>query len=225
MCQLCASLIRCLQTGQYRSLERAANKGLRILVQPENKLSFVRTSVKIALNILFATFATSTIAAPLSVHEGSWHAEEPTFEVAVQSGEQEPSGSSSLDITITTSGNVICGIYDGTIAMRRPKTSFFDFIGYQADGAMHVYFPNGFTGDMDDIGEANIARQGKRLKWTLTREPRGEDYLFTDEYLSAAEFDVKRGDRLRKNCTAIAHDFGEINNANAHDAVSRLNSH
>jgi hypothetical protein len=194
-------------------------------VQPENKLSFVRISVKIVFNILFATFATSAIAAPLSVHEGSWHAEESTFEVAVQSGEQEPSSTSTLDITITTSGNVICGSYDGTIATRQPKTSFFDFIGYRANGAMHVYFPNGFTGDLDDIGEANIVRKGKRLKWSLSREPRGEDYLFTDEYLSSAQLDVKSGNRLRKNCAAIAHDFGEINNANAHDAVSRLNSH
>jgi hypothetical protein len=179
--------------------------------------------MKIAVNILIATFVASASAAPFSVHEGSWHYETPTFEEE-EPGQQAPSGTSTLDITVTTFGSVVCGSYDGTLAMRQPKTSFFDFVGYQANGAAHVYFPNGFTGELDDIGEADIVQKGKTLEWRLTREPRHEDYLYEVEQLTPVQPDLKNRERLRKGCAVIANIFGKVNKNNAHDAVAKISS-
>jgi hypothetical protein len=179
--------------------------------------------MKIAVNILFATFVASASAAPFSVHEGSWHFETSTLEGG-ESGQQDPSATSALDITVTTFGRVVCGSYDGTVAMRQPKTSFFDFVGYQANGAAHVYFPNGFTGELDDIGEANIVQIGKTLEWRLTREPQHEDYLYEVEQLTPVQPDLKSRERLRKSCAVIAHSFGKVDKNNAHDAVAKISS-
>lgn len=179
--------------------------------------------MKIAVNLLFATFVASASAAPSSVHEGSWHYETPTFEVGA-SDQPDPSGTSTLDITVTTSGSVVCGSYDGTLAMRQPKTSFFDFVGYRTNVATHVYFPNGFTGELDDIGEAEIVQKGKALEWRLTRAPQHEDYLYEVAQLTPVQPDLKNRERLKKSCAVIARSFGKVDKNNARDAVARISS-
>jgi hypothetical protein len=120
------------------------------------------------------------------------------------------------------SGKLVCGNYDGTLGLRRPKSSAFDFVGFQANWGAHVYFPNSFSDVPDDNGAANVIQKGATLHWIITQAPRAEDYLFIDAKLAPIHPDVKNIKRLRKKCSIIARSFGEVKARNAREAVARI---
>jgi hypothetical protein len=159
------------------------------------------------LIILFSIFCATANAHPPSVRDGSWR-------WSINSGDE-------IEITLVVSGKVVCGTYNGLVGS---KNSGFYFAGYQAkDGRIHVYFPNGYTGALDDIGEADIRQNGNVLKWVLTQDTKGENYVDDDKDLHSTRPDVESRTELKKECPAIAHEFGEIDKDNAHEAAAKMN--
>ena len=183
-----------------------------------------KTTSILAMIFLSAALQASVNAAPEKVHEGSWHWVDDDL-IRDDDGYAVSDTISTLDVTLVVFEKVVCGSYDGALGLRQPKSSSFDFIGFQSNGVAHVYFPNTFSGVPDDNGAANVDQKGATLRWAITQEPKTEDYLFTNETLAPIHSDRKEIKRLKEKCSAIARSFGDVNAQNAHRAVARFNAY
>lgn len=158
------------------------------------------------------------------MQESSWLREDPAVE-DFGGGEQVSSGISSDDLFLMKIGDIVCGRFDSTEGRFQPKSDYVLFVGFRGGKtSAHVYFVDDWWGTPDP-GEADITQRGTTLKWVMTRAP-SRGYLTSNVELKRGESGVSDIflTSLSLGCAAIAHDFGELDQNNANDALKRLNA-
>jgi len=157
-----------------------------------------------AFAICLVLLAEPAVAGDANKFNGSWQ---------VSAGK-----AGSFALAITSKDALVCGHYSGESGS---KVDFSNVVGSIVGDQIHLFFFNGYTGEMSDIGEADLMFEGRKLVWRLSNEPVGPYYVWPQAQMYRGTFVSAFGERqrLQRQCNFLDSTYSSINRENAEEVL------